>query len=211
MSTTLILTIVLVALVVVAIGAMYLTYQQRERTVRAVDEATDIEDDGAGEEADLDTITPTSSLLGLIAAWRRRSKGRKMANNGYVKWYKIDSEMGTPTWVKPEYRGASKLEYYDSDEDVTYLFPKEAMLRDSTTGAWVAVHRKGEAEPIPLADPAMPAMDADTTQKVIQLETESEPRGFFDKVDLSGQTLIWAVVALMLVLTAAAQMMGGGF
>lgn len=159
-------------------------------------------------EANLSAPAIGSSKAGLISTWRHRSKAKKLARKGYVKWYKIGASMSAPQWVKPTADGAGVLEYYDKEDEVTYLFPTGAMVNDESTGAYVAVHREGEAEPINLRDPAMPPIPADRLEEIINLEAESDAPSMFDRMDLDPQTLLWVGIAGMLILAGASRFMG---
>jgi hypothetical protein len=111
--------------------------------------------------------------------------------------------------VKPEKEGAGEWEYYDSDDDATYLFPEEAMVSDPETGAWVCIHNRGEVDPINLRDPIQPPIDADRFEGIIQLEAEDDKPGFFSRLSISPQMLLWGGVFVMLLLGGLSQFMGG--
>lgn len=167
-------------------------------------------DPGPGHALKLEPPDLGDSLMGLLAVWRHEQKGKRLARKGYVKWYKIGAKRQRPRWVKPDYEGAGVPEYYDSDEDVTYVFPEEALVTDARTGAWVAEHRIGEAEPINLRDPAAPALDADRLEEVINLEAESDAPGFFDRLNIDQTTLMWILIFGAFGIFAAFRYMNGG-
>lgn len=210
-----------VALVVGAgalvVGAVAWWYKlQNEAITSEVDskvvaaEASADEDDEPGATVDLEPPEVRDGFFGLLQMWRHRTKGAKLAKKGYVRWYKLDARMNRPQWVKPKFRGAGEGEYHDRGDDVTYLFPREAMLSDARTGAWVAMHRRNEADPINLRDPVMPSVPADRLQEIINLEAESEKPGFLSGLDLSmGQMTVAAVVVMFLVYAGYYAMNGG--
>lgn len=182
-------------------GLAYLWTKERRELEEAVNDlATDT-------NAELSAPDMSSSGFGLLKTWRHQTKAKRLARRGYVKWFKIGASMSEPKWVKPKSDGAGVLEYYDSDDDVTYLFPNDVMVNDANTGAYVAVHRQGEAEPINLRDPAMPAIPADRLEEIINLEAESDAPGFFDRMDLDPQTIMWVAIGGMLIIGAIQQVM----
>lgn len=187
-------------------------YAQRKRKAvdDEVEEATGpvvADEDQVGDAVELDPIETRSGLLSLFQTWRRRAKEKKLADKGYVKWIRIGSSVKSPTYVKPAYRGTGAGEYYDSDTETTYLFPKEAMLPDSTTGGWVALHRENEADPINLRDTAMPSVPADRLQEIINLEAEAEKPGFLDQLDISAGTAFILITVVLFLVYAATQVM----
>ncbi|MCG1002866.1 MULTISPECIES: hypothetical protein [Halobacterium] len=186
-------------------------YRSRKRAIdEEVDEATDplvADDSTVGDAVELEPIDTRSGIAGLLSAWQRRRKEQRLAEKGYVKWIRIGSSVQSPEWVKPSYRGTGAGEYYDREDEVTYLFPKEAMLPDSTTGAWVAMHRENEADPVNLRDPVMPAAPADRLQEIINLEAEAEQPGFLDQLDISGTQAFIVITVVLFLVYAASQVM----
>lgn len=204
MDNTLIYAAIGAVTIISLTGFGYVIQKERRRLQEEMNQLVP----SADNEAALEPPELDSSLAGLVGYWRHLAKSKKLAKRGYVKWYKVDSTMQRPKWVKPTPDGAGVPEYYDSGDDVTYLFPKDAMISDAQTGAYVAVHRSGEAEPINLRDPAMPAIPADRLEEVINLEAESEAPGFFSRLDLDPKMILWFGIALMLVMGALQQFMG---
>jgi len=191
----------------------YALIRHTTNTVEAeVDEAIAAADggEGAGEVTTLDSPDVKNSILGLLSQWRHRAKASKMASKGYVKWLKLRDSTTEVKWVKPTFRGMGVAEYYDSDEDVTYLFPKRAMAIDGETGAWLAIHRANEADPINLADPISPSIPADQLQSVIDSAQQMEKPSFFDRLDLSMGQLMVVVTVVLFLIYAATTAMGGG-
>lgn len=152
--------------------------------------------EGEGLAVSLPRAEVHSSMFGLIQEYRHKKKEKKMASAGYVKWFKVGEGgmMSRPVWVKASADGSGVPSYYDSDDEQTYLFPSDGVALDSRTGAAVAVHKKGEAEPINIQEPAYPTLDADRLQNVIDLEIESDPPGFFDNWNLSGSSILMLIV-----------------
>lgn len=191
------------------LGVGYLYQQERRRAAKAVNKLTEPRDEGPGDDAALSAPDLSGGLWDLISVWRHRQKAKKMAQRGYVRWYKIDSQFSEPKWVKPEMEGAGVYEYYDTGDDTTYFFPQDAMLHDEATGAWTAVHRRGEVDPINLADPMMPPIPGDRMEELIQLEAESDAPSFWDRMDISAQSIMWVAIGGFLLMGAVMQFMGG--
>ena len=185
---------------------------QRAQLEAAVTDVTEgIEGDGdpgAGYAGQLDPPNVGSSLSGLISAWRHRVKQKRLARKGYIKWYKVGARMAQPQWVKPDLDGSGEPEYYDKGDDVTYLFPEEAMVTDSVSGAYVAYHRRNEVEPINMRDPGMPVLDADRLEEVINMEAESEAPGLFDRLNIDQGTLVMLAIGGLFLVFAAYRYMG---
>jgi hypothetical protein len=129
---------------------------------------------------------------------RHYQRARKLSKKGYVKWYRVGSTMSRPTWVKPEMEGQG-LPKYDAGNG-PYYFPKESMVSDELTGAWVAMHREGEADPINLREPAYPGIETDLVERTINLEAEDKPPGLLDKLSMGGmstQAMLYGGMALL--------------
>jgi len=143
------------------------------------------------------------SLWSLFKFIRHRRKEKKLAKRGYVRWYKFDGMLSSPKWVKPKKSGSGIPKY--NDGDAHYLFPKDALVTDSRTGAPVAIHHKGEAEPVNLANPAHPPIDADRLDEVINLEIDSDPPSWLSKFDLNATTMMWILILIVMGVAAAQQ------
>jgi len=164
--------------------------------------------DGAGHQAVLDAPDMAAGLWGLFKHIRHRRKAKKLAKRGYVKWYLLDGMLKHPQWVKPERQGAGVPEYHvrsHGSDGITYFFPTDALATDAETGAPVAVHHKGEVEPVNLPSPETPPIDGDRLQETINLEAESDPPGLLDNIDLTPQTLMWVMIVGVLAIGAAQQ------
>lgn len=175
------------------------------------EEALDAIERRQQDSIQLDPPDVSGSILATLKVWRHRAKQERLARKGYVKWYKIGSKLSRPRWIKPTKDGSGEWKFYDSDDNYWYYFPEDGMVTDAMTGAYVAIHHRGESTPINLRDPIMPAIDADRLREVIQLEVESDAPGFFDKLDLDSGQILAGGIALMLILAALAQLLGGGF
>jgi len=159
-----------------------------------------------GEDSDLKPPAVDSGLWGVVKQWWHNKRGAKLAKKGYVRWYKVGANWSRPRWVKPEKSGQGEYRLREGDE--IYYFPTDAMLTDQRTGAWVAVHREGEATPVNLRDPGMPAMDADRAEELLQLSAESDAPGLLS--DLDTTTIMWVGIGGILILAVGAQMTGFG-
>lgn len=148
----------------------------------------------------------SGSLLDYYRVMRHLQRGKKLAKKGYVRWHRLDSTLAAPEWVKPEQDGTGVPKYTVGGQP--YYFPKDAMVTDERTGAWVAVHREGEADPFNLRDPAYPGIETDLIERIINLEAENQPPGFLDNLNISQQALLWGGMAVLFVLYAAYRYMG---
>lgn len=186
----------------------------RRQTLSSDDEL--VADGGSGfaqaqhlaDDVRLESPEIKGSLSALLGVWRHRMKEKKMARKGYIKWFKVGANVSRPRWIKPFRNGQGELIYYDDGDP--YLFPKNAMATDSQTGAYVAVHREGDALPVDLTDPAVEGLPVDKFRETIDLSVESDSPGWFQKMDIDNEMLLYGGIAVMLVLGAVAQFMGGG-
>lgn len=166
----------------------------------------EVETDGSGSRVDFEAPSVGSGFFSLFSYIRHRSKAKRLAKKGYVKWYTFDGGMlHGPQWVKPERDGAGVPEYYDSADGQTYLFPTEPLVTEAETGARVAVHHRGEVEPINISAPVHPPIDADRLDEIINLEMESDPRGLLDQYDINKTTIMYGAIGLILLLGAYQQ------
>lgn len=181
-------------------GWYYWQYRQARESV--FDDLADIED-----EVTFDPPDVRGSIIDIFRVMRHHQTAKKLAARGYVKWYKLGSTLSKPRWVKPKREGAGTPKFEDDDQP--YYFPKEAMVSDQQTGAWVAFHREGEADPINLRDPAYPGIETDLIEKIINLEAENEPRSSLFGLDISMRMAVIGITAVLFVIYAAARMYGG--
>jgi hypothetical protein len=141
--------------------------------------------------------------------WKLRKqlkKRQKLLDEGYVEWYLIDDAFPRPTYVQPTNRDGVPEVRHDGDR---YLFPRAAALPNKATGMWTFVHRRGFSDPLNLRDADEHAIPADVLDEYLSMSVSSSPPSLFDKFDVDGQTLLYAGLALVLVLGAAYQVMGG--
>lgn len=233
-------TILGVLAIVISIVTGYLYHRERRRAAEAVDQLTgpdialvekppndeevrsgdlgdydpEIVSDGGqtaralADKVQLNPPKTDGTITSLLATWRHRVKSKKLARKGYIRWYKIDAQLHRPQWVKPFRNGDGQPVYY-SDGD-PYWFPRDALVTDAQTGAFVAAHQEGDADPINLRDPMMPGLPTDRLQEAIELSVESDEPGFFDKHDLDSSTIIAIGIASLLILGAVGKLIGGG-
>jgi len=147
------------------------------------------------------------SPLDWIRAGRHLQKQRKAAKRGWIKWYRVGANFSRPQWVKPIQDGAGTPKVTDGGQP--YYFDKDAMVVDERTGAWVAVHPEGEADPINLADRAYPGIETDLVERIINLEAENEPStSLLGLGGMSSQQLMWLGIGALFVVFAAYRYMG---
>jgi len=179
-------------------------------------EEDESEDDGSAAAADPDgDVQPvvfdppeiSLSPIDWVRAGRHLQKQKKAAKRGWVKWFRVGANFSRPQWVKPVQDGAGTPKV--TDDGQPYYFEKDAMVVDERTGAWVAVHPEGEADPINLADRAYPGIETDLVERILNLEAENEPStGLLGLGGMSTQQLMWLGIGLLFVLFAAYRYMG---
>lgn len=181
--------------------------RRREARIEAFEEYADEVE--AGEPVAFEPPDVTFNPLDYLRVARHLQRGKRLGKKGYVKWYRLDSTLRRPTWVKPETDGSGVPKV--TVDGQPYYFPKDAMVADSLTGAWVAVHRVGDGDPINLREPAYPALETDLVERTINLEAENEPPGFLDGLfgGMDQTTLMYLVIGIMFVIYAAYRYAGG--
>lgn len=197
-----------VALMFAGGGLGYLIIREQRRLEQDVERTELVANDIV--DHDDESVAPPDiggSLMGLLTTWRHHAKSKRMARKGYVRWYKLGATLSKPQWIKPETRGSGVPEHYDSDDDVSYLFPEEELVQDQTTGAYTCIHKHNEPEPVPIRDPALPRIDGDRLEEIINLEAESDAPGFFDRLDIDPQTAMWGIILLVMVFAGAQQLL----
>lgn len=148
------------------------------------------------ETIQFDPPTIHRTPLDYFRVMRHLQRGTKLAKKGYVKWYRIDSQIPHPVWVKPTQDGQGTPKH--TVDGQPYYFPKDSMITDERTGAWVAVHREGEGDPINLRDPAYPGIETDLVERIINLEAEDQPSsGLFDGLDFTTQQMVYGSIGLL--------------
>lgn len=206
------LVVMVIALVAIGagLGAAAMSWWQSRPTVgEELDEElpdadwTEIDD---VEPVEFETPDISLSPLDWIRAGRHLQKQRKAAKRGWVKWYRVGANISAPQWVKPVQDGAGTPKV--TDDDQPYYFEKDAMVVDEQTGAWVAVHPEGEADPINLQDRAYPGIETDLVERILNLEAENDPStSLLGLGGMSTQQLMWIGIGVLFVLFAAARYM----
>lgn len=167
--------------------------------------AADLDDDA--QPVTFDPPEISLSPLDWLRASRHLRKQQKAAKRGWIKWYRVGANLSAPEWVKPVRDGAGTPKVTDSGQP--YYFEKDAMVVDERTGAYVAVHPEGEADPINLQDRAYPGIETDLVERIINLEAENEPStSLLGLGGMSQQQLLWLGIGLLFVLFAAYRYMG---
>jgi hypothetical protein len=181
-------------------------YVQRDRP--SLEEEVEALTEQAGDEIALKPPDIGRSILGALALWRHKSKEQKLARKGYVKWYRLGAGLSRPKWVKPSQESAGLPEITSGGEK--YYFPTDALVVDSTSGAYVAIHEEGSAMPLNLADPPLPPVPVELLQRVIDLEAESEAPGWLSGLSITPKKLLWGFIGFILVFSLVMQVFGGG-
>jgi len=193
------------------IGAYLMAWWQKRPSVEdELDEELPDEqpDDPADvEPVDFDPPEISISPLDWIRSGRHLQKQRKAAKRGWVKWYRVGANFSAPQWVKPVHDGAGTPKV--TDDGQPYYFEKDAMVVDEQTGAYVAVHPEGEADPINLSDRAYPGIETDLVERIINLEAENEPStSLLGLGGLSTQQLMWLGIGALFIVFAGVRYMG---
>lgn len=213
-DSTLIVIAVVTGIVVLASAYLLYRWYQEKRKLAAVEreaaeavaEAIDDADGQPDHTVEFEKPALSGGVGGLLKQWRYRAKAKRMARKGYIKWYKIDGNIRPAQWVKPEYKGVGIPEYYDNETH--YLFPDDALVTDSQTGARVAYHHVGEPEPINLRNPGHPTLDGDKLEELLDLKAESSPPSWLSKMDIDpGKAFIWGSIGLVMLLAVFQQFM----
>jgi hypothetical protein len=166
-------------------------------------------DGGVAHEVGFEAPKLEGGLSGLLLSWRERAKAKRMARKGYVRWHLIDGNNVRPTrWVKPEKQGHGIREY--SKDDTDYLFPDDALVVDSQTGARVAYHHVGEPEPINLREPGYATLSGDEMEKLLDQQAEDSPASWLADFDFDAQTIMYLMIGGVLLFAAIMQFTGGG-
>jgi hypothetical protein len=231
-SVPILIAIVLVPLALgVGLGAYVMSWwQERQGVEDELDEdlpddetvvVAELFDDTSDEDGDDPPVEPDQDVqpvafdppeislspLDWIRAGRHLQKQRKAAKRGWVKWYRVGANFSRPQWVKPVQDGAGTPKVTDGGQP--YYFEKDAMVVDERTGAYVAVHPEGEADPINLANRAYPGIETDLVERIINLEAENEPStSLLGLGGMSTQQLMWLGIGVLFVLFAAFRYMG---
>lgn len=197
------------AIVLLALGgAAFHYFQESKQTVEAA--VTMILDET--DDEDPLTFRPPeikNSILDVLRVTRHLQRQRKLAKKGYVKWYRLGSTLGRPQWVKPKQQGSGTPKV--TVDGQPYYFEPEAMVSDEVTGAWVAMHREGEADLMNLRDPAYPGIEADLMERIINLEAEDKPPGWLDGLgNWDQKTMMYVGIVVLFLIYAAYRYMGGG-
>lgn len=211
----------LVAGIVLGAGSVGVVWYVRRERARVNEEVEEVEADAAlgvdedefgdgtrvedGEVVELEPVNVRSSFVGLVQAWRRRAKERRLAEKGYIKWFRLDSQLQAPKWVKPTRRGSGVGELHTSEGP--YFFSRDAMVTDARTGAWVAMHKVNDADPVNLQDTAYPGIPVDRVEELLNMIAEAEKPGFFENLDISGSTAFILITVVLFLVYAATQVM----
>lgn len=132
-------------------------------------------EEAAGYGVDMAPPDVGRTPLDIFRAWRHLAVQARMARKGYVKWFRVGSRLRAPRWVKPEHKDTGQPEY--EHDETTYLFPKDALVTDGRTAAFVAIHKEGEPEPIDLRNPGWATLDPGALQKLFEMAINRDPPG----------------------------------
>jgi hypothetical protein len=160
------------------------------------------------EKPDLKTVK--CGMVGeLLLTWRHLKKRRKLAGKGYVEWRLVGDTFPTPKYVKPTEKGGGMLEYKHDGQ--TYLFPKDAMVPNEDQGLWTIMHEKGDANPINLKDPLVPAIKSDALEEYLTMRVSASRPSFLDKFDMNAQDAMTYAIAGTVLIAGVFGAINGGF
>lgn len=195
-----------IGVVVAATTVVGLAFVARQM-VGPVEEIVDEQIEREGDEVSMRPPDTKDSMFGFLLWYRHHKKQRRLAKKGYVKWKILGSNLSRPRWVKPSQDGSGTPRYFWKGDP--YYFPKDALVLDETSGAYVAIHEKGNAMPLNLQDPPLPPMPVDYVQKLMDLEAESEKPGLFSRLDITPQKIMYFFIGFVLIFGFVMQVMGG--
>lgn len=200
----------------VLIGAGMTALYYRRVQLRVAEEVNELEaraleeldeEDAVGYGVELPPPDVGRWFLDVFRVWLHVRKEARLAKRGYVKWYRVrGGRLRMPKWVKPEHKGGGEYEYTDTSTEITYIFPESAMVDDGVTGAPVAIHQEGEAEPIDLREPGWATMDGSALKKLIDMEIVRSPPGGLSNLPLTPQQLKIIGVGVLFVAIYLGQM-----
>lgn len=127
---------------------------------------------------------------------RKHLKNReKLIGDGYVEWVLVGDTVQRK-FIKPSREGGGVPEYEHGDSK--YLFPRDALV-PTDDGMWTCVHREGEADPIPISDPAEHAIPSDVLKEYLDRSVSTSPPGLLDSLGLdSGDLLKFAIAGIII-------------
>lgn len=182
--------------------------EERDDALDKVDEFHDrVDPDGAIELEPPHMQTSTFGVVeDLLREWRHRQKEQKLARKGYVKWRLVKrGSLSRPKYVKPKQNGDGVPEFtYGGNK---YLFHRDAMVTSSSSGMWTCFHKEGEMDPIPVNDPLMPGIPADTVDEWLTMSVTSSPPGVLDRFDLDARDALTYSMAAIIILAGFQQVM----
>lgn len=156
------------------------------------------------------TVRDTSLVpfAGLYRIWKHQRNRERLIGDGYVQWYLVDGTFPSPRWIKPKARGGGVLEHEHGSQ--RYLFPREAIVPTEGSGAWTAVHKVGEADPLNLNDPSKHAIPADLLEEYLQRRVTTSPPSIFDGMDLDPKDVMtWTIVLFVVIAVVYGAVTGG--
>lgn len=141
-------------------------------------------------------------ILGkLLVEYNVRRKRKKLGSMGYVEWYLIEDSWPRPRFVKPKV-DATGLPYYETKGE-RYFFPNYSRLADRRGGVWVAIHQRGDADPINLTQPKPHSLPAKGVAQWAKLVVETKKTGLpfgLTPMELA-KYAVYGIVAFLIIRT----------
>lgn len=135
------------------------------------DNIIDVEIAEEADDGPIELDRPSINSSTTISAIKEKHKKERLAGKGYVKWYLVNESFPEPKFIKPE-PGKGGIPQYEYEGE-TYLFPRANRLPSNAEGIWTYIHRKGEAEPMPLRDTNELAIPADVLSEYLTMSVST--------------------------------------
>lgn len=169
---------------------------------------------GNGQQAD-DDWQPSEDLVEIepprmnTKSWRQwirtkrwLKKREKLLGDGYIEWWLVGDTVERK-FIKPDQKGGGIPEK-EVDGD-TYLFPRSALV-PSKGGMWTCIHKRGEADPINLSDPAQDAIPADVLKEYLDLRVSATAPGILEGLGVDMGDLLKIGIGVIIAYAAVSNM-----
>lgn len=175
----------------------------------------DPRDNGSGNDQDDGDWQPDDDLVEVdpprmnTKRWRQwirtkrwLKKREKLLGDGYIEWWLVGDTVERQ-FIKPDQKGGGIPEK-EVDGD-TYLFPRSALV-PSEGGMWTCIHKRGEADPINLNDPAKESIPSDVLKEYLDLRVSATAPGILEGLGIDMGDLLKIGIGLIIAYGAASSM-----
>lgn len=157
-------------------------------------------------DGDLVEVNPprmdTKKWRQWIRTKRWLKKREKLLGDGYIEWWLVGDTVERQ-FIKPDQKGGGIPEK-EVDGD-TYLFPRSALV-PSEGGMWTCIHKRGEADPINLSDPAKESIPSDVLKEYLDLRVSATAPGILEGLGVDMGDLLKIGIGLIIAYAAATNM-----